>query len=270
MAIDSLRFESIWEHFPVIAIHPDGKRWIQSCVMLGLAPNTVTAYARAVEEFLGFCQNRSVEVRSASREVIAQYVGDLRTQRRRERSNIVRIDSGALRRVQAVTAGWGYRAQCQPLMSLVAELFLIQQRPELESLSLDRLESVRTRWQDSNYRSSLYFQLARALAALGIIASEPKIRNRSNRELARQVRIAGIAHDWVVAVERWEATSTLAPGSRSHGRDAILKAGRWLQDAHPDITGTRSQPHERKKGSDPLINRHILIPCFARAVCSMT
>ena len=96
MAIDSLHFESIWEHFPVIATHPDGKRWIQSCVMLGLAPNTVTAYARAVEEFLGFCQNRSVEVRSASREVIAQYVGDLRTQRRRERSNIVRIDSGAL------------------------------------------------------------------------------------------------------------------------------------------------------------------------------
>jgi hypothetical protein len=45
--------------------------------------------------------------------------------------------AGALRRVQAVTAGWGYRAQCQPLMSLVAELFLIQQRPELESLSLD-------------------------------------------------------------------------------------------------------------------------------------
>lgn len=96
MAIDSLRFESIWEHFPVIATHPDAKRWIQSCVMLGLAPNTVTAYARAVEEFLGFCQNRSVEVRSASREVIAHYVGDLRTQRRRERSNVVRIDSGAL------------------------------------------------------------------------------------------------------------------------------------------------------------------------------
>lgn len=144
--------------------------------------------------------------------------------------------AGALQRVQAVTAGWGYRAQCQPLMSLVAELFLIQQRPELESLSLDLLESVRIRWQDSNYRSCLYFQLARALAALGIIAGEPKVRNRSNRELARQVRIAGVAQDWVVAVERWEATSTLTPRSRAHGRDAILKAGRWLQGAHPQIT----------------------------------
>jgi len=143
---------------------------------------------------------------------------------------------GALHRVQAVTTGWGYRTQCQPLMSLVAELFLIQQRPELESLSLELLESVRTRWQDSNYRSSLYFQLARALAALGIIAGQPKIRNRSNRELARQARIAGVAQDWVVAVERWEATSTLAPRTRAHVRDAILKAGRWLQAAHPEIT----------------------------------
>ena len=144
--------------------------------------------------------------------------------------------AGALQRVQAVTAGWGYRAQCQPLMSLVAELFLIQQHPELESLSLDLLESVRTRWQNSNYRSSLYFQLGRALAALGIIAGEPKIRNRSNRELARQVRIAGIAQDWVVALERWEATSALTPRSRVHVRNAILKAGRWLQGEHPDIT----------------------------------
>ena len=144
--------------------------------------------------------------------------------------------AGTLQRVQTVTASWGYRAQCQPLMSLVAELLLFQQRPELESLSLDLLASVRTRWQDSNYRSSLYFQLGRALAALGIIAGEPQVRNRSNRELARQARIAGVAHDWALAVERWEATSTLTPRSRAHGRDAILKAGRWLQGAHPEVT----------------------------------
>ena len=96
MAIDSVQIESVCEHFPIAATHRDAKRWIESCVMLGLAPNTVTAYARAVEGFLSFCQNRSVEVRSTSREVIAQYVGDLRTQPRRERSNVVSIDSRAL------------------------------------------------------------------------------------------------------------------------------------------------------------------------------
>ena len=144
--------------------------------------------------------------------------------------------ASALRRVQVVTAGWGYCAQSLPLMSLVAELFLIQQRPELESLSIELLESVRTRWENSNYRSSLYFQLSRVLAALGIIAGEPKIRNRSNRELARQTRTTGIAQDWVAMAERWEATSTLAPQTRTHARDAVLRAGRWLQGTHPDIT----------------------------------
>lgn len=96
MAIDSGCVESLRERFPISASHRDAKRWIESCMMLGLATNTVTAYARAVEGFLGFCRNRSVDVRSASREVIAQYVGDLRTQPRRERSNVVRIDSGVL------------------------------------------------------------------------------------------------------------------------------------------------------------------------------
>src|SRR5260370_20631067 len=96
MAIDSVCVESHFERFPITAAHRDAQRWIQNCVMLGLASNTVPAYARAVEGFLGFCQNRSVEVRGASREVIAQYVGHLRTQPRRERANVVRIDSGAL------------------------------------------------------------------------------------------------------------------------------------------------------------------------------
>ena len=96
MTIDSFPIEPIWEHFPIAAADQDAKRWIQSCVMLGLARNTITAYARAVEGFLKFCHSRCVEVRSASRESMAQYVGDLRTQPRHEHANVVRIDSGAL------------------------------------------------------------------------------------------------------------------------------------------------------------------------------
>lgn len=143
--------------------------------------------------------------------------------------------ASALQRVTGVSTGWGYRVGCKPLMSLVAELFLINQRPELESLSSELIESLRMHWQDSNYRSALYFQLTRVLAALGIIASEPRIRNRTDRELVHEARIAGIAEDWVISVERWEVTSTLTPHARGHVRDAILKAGRWLQSAHPEV-----------------------------------
>jgi integrase len=144
--------------------------------------------------------------------------------------------ASTLLRVTTISVAWGYHSPCKPLMSLVAELLLINQRPELEALTAEFIESVRRRWQDSNYRSSLYFQLSRVLAALGIISAEPKIRNRVDSERIRRARTAGLSGDWVLAVERWEATSTLTASSRRHLRDTVLKAGRWLQDTHPDIT----------------------------------
>lgn len=54
--------EPVWEGYPLIASNSCARRWIQSCVMLGLARNT-----------------------------IAQYVGKLRSQPRRANANVVRI-----------------------------------------------------------------------------------------------------------------------------------------------------------------------------------
>jgi integrase/recombinase XerD len=64
--------------------------------MLGLAPNTIAAYAYAVEEFVGFCERESIDVLTASRESITRYVGELRTRPRAGRANIARIDSGCV------------------------------------------------------------------------------------------------------------------------------------------------------------------------------
>lgn len=141
-----------------------------------------------------------------------------------------------LERIELVITGWGYASHCKPLKSLVAELFIINQHPELEALSLELLESVRARWLDCNYRSSLYYRLTRVLAAMDIIPEEPRIRNRNDHDLARQQRVAGIAPEWSAIVERWEATSTLTPRGRTHTRGIVLKAGRWLHATHPGIT----------------------------------
>nr|WP_321944300.1 site-specific integrase [Paraburkholderia tropica] len=86
--------EPVWERYPLIASNSYVRRWIESCVMLGLARNTVAAYMYAAEGFLRFAQGHSVDLRSLSRETIAQYVGELRTQPRRANANVVRIDSG--------------------------------------------------------------------------------------------------------------------------------------------------------------------------------
>jgi integrase/recombinase XerD len=61
MANDS-SFEADWHRYPLTSVHTDAKRWIQSCVMLGLASNTIVAYGRGIEGFLAFCQTRSIDV----------------------------------------------------------------------------------------------------------------------------------------------------------------------------------------------------------------
>lgn len=85
--------EPVWERYPLIASNSYARRWIQSCVMLGQARNTIAAYMYAAEGFLRFAQGHSVDLRSMSRETIAQYVGELRSQPRRAKANVVRIDS---------------------------------------------------------------------------------------------------------------------------------------------------------------------------------
>jgi len=82
-----------WRRYPLTSAHPDTRRWIQSCAMLGLAPNTILAYAYAIEDFLAYCQSRTIEARSASRDTIARFVQHLRTRPRSGRVNVIRIDS---------------------------------------------------------------------------------------------------------------------------------------------------------------------------------
>jgi integrase len=140
----------------------------------------------------------------------------------------------ALKRVTDISLGWGY-GRSHPLMCMVAELFLINQRPELESLSVQLIESVKKRWPDSPYRSSLYYQLCRVLEALGILTHYTR-HNPMADFSSREARIADVSPEWAAMAERWESTSCLAAPSRRHTRDAILKAGRWLQATHPEIT----------------------------------
>ncbi len=71
--------ESIeWYRYPVLAENPHGKQWIKSEALLGLAPNTIDAYARGVNDFLAFCQRTGVDLLTTSKGDLARYIGDLR------------------------------------------------------------------------------------------------------------------------------------------------------------------------------------------------
>jgi len=72
-----------WDRFPRVESTPEGKQWLEIQRMLGLAPNTVEAYGRGLEDFLGWCERSGAVATSASRADVAGYVGDLRARRRR-------------------------------------------------------------------------------------------------------------------------------------------------------------------------------------------
>ncbi|MGF6292780.1 tyrosine-type recombinase/integrase [Paraburkholderia youngii] len=144
--------------------------------------------------------------------------------------------AATLKRVTDTAETWGYRGHNKQLMSMVAELLLMNGRPDLESLTAGLVREARNRWCESVARSTLYFQLTRVLTASGLVVDEPKVRDTVDREFIHAAGIANIASEWVAMAEQWDATSTLTARSRRQFRSMILKAGRWMKDRHPETT----------------------------------
>jgi integrase/recombinase XerD len=65
--------------FPSIFIHPYLGKWLSIQAKLGLAANTLDAYARALIDYTAFCRAQEINIVEASREHIAAYVHDLAT-----------------------------------------------------------------------------------------------------------------------------------------------------------------------------------------------
>jgi integrase/recombinase XerD len=67
-----------WFRYPFVAAHEQARTWLTTETLLGLAPNTLDAYARGLDDFLGFCQRGGIAPTAATRADLARYVGDLR------------------------------------------------------------------------------------------------------------------------------------------------------------------------------------------------
>src|SRR5260370_21286911 len=67
-----------WFRYPFVAAHDLARAWLTTETLLGLAPNTLDAYARGLDDFLGFCQKGGISPTTATRADLARYVGDLR------------------------------------------------------------------------------------------------------------------------------------------------------------------------------------------------
>jgi site-specific recombinase XerD len=80
--------------WPALAAEPQGAAWLTDQIQLGLAPNTVLAYARALNEYLDHCHREGLDPLVATRADVAGYVRELAPRPNRRGSNITAIDSG--------------------------------------------------------------------------------------------------------------------------------------------------------------------------------
>jgi integrase/recombinase XerD len=83
-----------WSRYPQVAQTPRARSWVQIQANLGLAPNTIDAYGRALNDYLDFCQRHSIETEAATREHLSLYVRDLTSRPNPRGVNVRVLDSG--------------------------------------------------------------------------------------------------------------------------------------------------------------------------------
>jgi integrase len=140
----------------------------------------------------------------------------------------------ALQPVQEILSGWGYAAsQNTALLSTVCEALLLNQSPYLHDLTAERLEAFRRGCSEE--RRALFRQFSKALVALGFL-DQPLGGASPAPGSAQPVVQDDISSEWLHWVRRWDSTATLAQSTRRCNRVPLLKAGRWLQACHPEVT----------------------------------
>lgn len=78
--------EPRWQQYPNVAAHAHARAWLLCQAQLQLAPNTVAAYGRGVDDFFAFCTQHACDPVRATRAQIAAYVNDLASRPRPQRT----------------------------------------------------------------------------------------------------------------------------------------------------------------------------------------
>ncbi len=66
-----------WEFYPYAGAHPHVRRWLEIEAKFSRAPNTITAYAHDLDDYLAFCARADISVAGATHADIATYVDDM-------------------------------------------------------------------------------------------------------------------------------------------------------------------------------------------------
>ncbi len=83
-----------WELYPLVAASERSRAWLQLQGHLQLAPKTIDAYGRSLNDFLAFCQRSGIVPEAITREQVGLYVHDLAHRPNSKGANLLSIESG--------------------------------------------------------------------------------------------------------------------------------------------------------------------------------
>src|SRR5690349_18193120 len=83
-----------WDCYPLVANNGLARAWLEMQVRLQLAPKTIDAYGRSLDDFLAFCGRQHIQPEAITREQVALYVHDLAHRPHPKGANILSIESG--------------------------------------------------------------------------------------------------------------------------------------------------------------------------------
>src|SRR6266496_384612 len=83
-----------WEFYPLVAQHELARTWLTMQRNLQLAPATIDAYGRNLNDYLAFCSKHNLLPETMTRESLALYVQDLGTRANPRGAHILSIGSG--------------------------------------------------------------------------------------------------------------------------------------------------------------------------------
>lgn len=83
-----------WDLYPFVAASERPRAWLELQSHLQLAPTTLDAYGRSLNDFLTFCQQRDIVPELITREQVALYVQDLAHRPNPKGSKVLSLESG--------------------------------------------------------------------------------------------------------------------------------------------------------------------------------
>ncbi len=83
-----------WEMYPLVAASERSRAWLQLQRYLQLAPKTIDAYGRSLNDFLDFCHRTGVIPEEITREQVTLYVHDLAHRPNPKGANVLSLENG--------------------------------------------------------------------------------------------------------------------------------------------------------------------------------